>query len=683
MEYYNKELCVTFDELTSGDDPVMKVGTLKSLRHRDRLRVACRAGGEGTCALFVYSSLPAKYKARYVAKYGEPDVALRRERLRDELVLDGAAREWFGAFEYDLNGVQTHLKDELIDEYVLNASVLGVLLGLHERMEVERRMRGNPRRDLWPSVQAHCEELREVWPHTLPASLSRLKEKLRLFRKEGYASLVSKKLGNSNTLKMTDEAQRLLIALKRSRVPVYTDRQLMDEFNRQAERRGWKAIKSLSGLRTWLKRGDIEPLWYDAVYGEQAARLRFDRRHRTKLPELRDALWYGDGTKLNLYYQDEHGRVATIGVYEIVDAATEVLLGYHIAQSESHIAQYHALRMAIGRSGHKPYEIVTDNQGGHKKLSSQGIFSKVAVTHRPTAPYNGRSKTIESIFGRFQAEVLHQRWNFTGQNITTKKENSRPNLEFVTANARELPTLRELMADYAAAREEWNSLPHPATGVSRLEMYESMDNPLSPAVSEAEFRDMFWLRSEKPSTFTASGIEITIRGKKYAYEVFTADGMPDLAWRRVHTGERFVVQYDPCDLTMVRLYTLDGRFARVAKPYMAIARARQDQTEVDTSFIYDMRQAVEQERVERLVAARTIEQEHGYAPEQHGLRSPAPLGMSRERRDELLRRTALYRLGKQPPQTLGQSTKMQSNEDWMNIAGLTPEEQYQKTVGKL
>ncbi|MCF0225421.1 MAG: kinase, partial [Fibrobacter sp.] len=71
MEYYNKELCVTFDELTSGDDPVMKVGTLKSLRHRDRLRVACRAGGEGTCALFVYSSLPAKYKARYVAKYGE------------------------------------------------------------------------------------------------------------------------------------------------------------------------------------------------------------------------------------------------------------------------------------------------------------------------------------------------------------------------------------------------------------------------------------------------------------------------------------------------------------------------------------------------------------------------------------------------------------------------------------
>ena len=30
MEYYKNELCVTYEELTSGDDPVVKYETLKS-----------------------------------------------------------------------------------------------------------------------------------------------------------------------------------------------------------------------------------------------------------------------------------------------------------------------------------------------------------------------------------------------------------------------------------------------------------------------------------------------------------------------------------------------------------------------------------------------------------------------------------------------------------------------------
>lgn len=30
MEYFNNELCVTYEELTSGDDPVIKFYTLSS-----------------------------------------------------------------------------------------------------------------------------------------------------------------------------------------------------------------------------------------------------------------------------------------------------------------------------------------------------------------------------------------------------------------------------------------------------------------------------------------------------------------------------------------------------------------------------------------------------------------------------------------------------------------------------
>ena len=43
--------------------------------------------------------------------------------------------------------------------------------------------------------------------------------------------------------------------------------------------------------------------------GEMKAHQRYGRKHKTELPPRRDSLWYGDGTKLNLYYKDENGNV--------------------------------------------------------------------------------------------------------------------------------------------------------------------------------------------------------------------------------------------------------------------------------------------------------------------------------------------------------------------------------------
>ena len=64
----------------------------------------------------------------------------------------------------------------------------------------------------------------------------------------------------------------------------------------------------------------------------------------------------------------------------MVDAYSEVLLGYYISDNEDYIAQYHAFRMAIQTSRYKPYEIVCDNQGGHKKNAALGLFSKISVS---------------------------------------------------------------------------------------------------------------------------------------------------------------------------------------------------------------------------------------------------------------------------------------------------------------
>ena len=673
MEYYNKMLCVTREELCMGTDPVMKQGTFNTNLYRGHLVSVNNGGGEGNYTLYAWSSLPEKYRKRYMERYGDPEQRMKEAMVRDRVKLDSDARTWYTDYKYEMNGKLTKLTPELIEEYTINASVLKELLKLMAQRRAIRQSLNGSTTGAWDVIYKSSEAMREEYHHTLPQNQARLREKLKAFKADGYKSLISGKVGNRNTVKITKEFGLLLIALKRSRTPVYTDAQLFEEANRRAIENGWKPLKSLARMKKWLNSPEIEQLWYDAVHGENAARLKFGRKQRTKLPTRRDSLWYGDGTRLNLYYQDEEGKVRTTLVYEVIDAMSEVMLGYWISDSEDYEAQYHAFRMAIQTSGHKPYEIVHDNQGGHKKLNKvqpnsngKGFLDKICHIHRATMPNNGSSKTIESIFGRFQQQVLHQYDNFTGQNITAKKACSRPNLESMEANKKSLPTLDELKAIYAEARQKWNSMKHPIYGKSRIEVYESSVNEETPVVTPVDMVNMFWVMHNKPATFTDQGITIEVKKQKYTWEVFK-NGEPDLEWRKLHTWEKFYVQYDPNDMTTVNLYAIDlaggKRFSAVARPYWEIHRALQDQSAEEKAQIHKAIEAGKNDRIERVIAGRRIAIAHGTDPEQNGLTYPKLKGLNKEQQEQAQSRLALY---SQPPKrfTLGQITKHISLTDW-------------------
>lgn len=691
MEYFENELCVTYEELTSGDDPVIKYNTLRDYIVKKKILTTKRGGGEGSYALIIYSSLREKYKVRFVAKYGDPEQILKEQRMRDRVKTDDKARAFYEDYRYEMNGVETGLSDKLKAEYTLNASVLNALVIDLEVKTRDRKMYGNSLNTVWENVAATSENLREIYQHTLPENLARLKEKISRYKKESYASLISGKVGNKSTVKITPEMGRQLVALRRSRVPVYNYTQIFDEINRIALEKGWKPLKSKRSMVQWFERPEIEPLWYDAVFGELAAHQRYGRKHKTKLPDRRDTLWYGDGTKLNLYYRDEDGKIRTTMVYEVIDAYSEVLLGFYISDHENFEAQYNAYRMAIQVSGHKPFEIVHDNQGGHKRLEKdkgskeEGFFDKICHIHRPTAPYSGQSKTIESIFGRFQSQELHKDWRFTGMNITATKAESRPNLEFIEENKDQLFTLHELKAHYAEARRAWNAAPHPATGIPRIEMYEKSENEETDVVTVHDMVDIFWIWAKRPVTFTDQGIQITIGSLKKPYEVFSAPGEPDHEWRRKNTYRKFYVKYDPNDLRSIRLYWKDNagqlRFERVAEPYMVVHRAIQDQAEGEAEFIRREQEANIRDRIERQVIAKEIEYAYGVAPEQNGLSTPKLKGVTKEVQREIDRRTGKYSRDPEEIQ-LGRTTKKASLMTWDQLKE-NNEVDYRKVAGKL
>lgn len=667
MEYYKKYLCVTVYELTRKDDgeAIMSFENYKSLVKRRRLHVVRQGKGLGNYALIDYNSLPERFRACFEEKYGKPEDIMKMQAISDSFIEDTIARDFF-ANHILPDG--SHLKDEKIDEYTTNASVLNEIIKIENDREALKRALGSKAGSVKQSILNTLEKFRNYPGHTLPGSWARIQKTIKDYKDGSYITLISGRVGNKNSLKITEAAGLQIVALKRSKVPQYTNEQLFAEFNRIAPEKGWKQLKSINSLVQFLHKPEIEPLWYDAVHGELAAKQRYTRKNKTEMPSMRDALWYGDGTKLNLYYKgfDAKGKavLCSTQVYEVMDVHSEVFLGYHISDSENYETQYRAMRMAVETAGCRPFEIVTDGQGGHKKLESMQFFERITRVSRRTAPYNPQSKTIENAFGRFQAQILHKDWRFTGQNITSKRADSRPNLEFIEANVENLYTLAELKEAYALYREEWNMEKHPATKRPRIEMYKASVNPEAQPLAFVDMVDMFWKTTEQPSTFTSSGITITIDKKEYTYEVYDSNNMPDLAFRRKNTYRKFVVKYDPLDMSSVRLYSEDKgglRFVATAHPYYVTHRAIQEQEAGEMKFLQEMTDLNKQQRIEHQIYVAGLEMDHGVAPEQHGLNRPRIKGMSAKAVEAYMGKVEAESKPEMEPITIGAMEKEISN----------------------
>ena len=237
--------------------------------------------------------------------------------------IDAEAAAFFRDYTY--GEAQAHLPEDAITRYTNNATIVRHLLG---RLEVIRAHRNIPMGEFWrDSVAYAAEQQTKGLPNSLPMSERGFRRLVMRFKEEGYAAFVSKNYGNDTALRLEEEAREWLIARYATPVDRLTVKQLFEAYNRVARERGWKPVRSENTIRRLLDRPEVRPLWYGLRHGELKAKELFTRHHKTALPEVRDAIWYGDGTRLNYYYRDSEGRVATCCVYEVMDAYSEVLLG--------------------------------------------------------------------------------------------------------------------------------------------------------------------------------------------------------------------------------------------------------------------------------------------------------------------------------------------------------------------
>lgn len=615
--------------------------------NKDGQLTIAKRGINGNTLIDVKSIKRPDRRAAIEARFGKIDEEEKKQSFMD-VTIDEDARVFFRDHTYtDSQGKPQHIHEETQAQYVNEASILNMFRRVYQRQVMARAANGKrkPKKEFFKECADKAKALQATMPNHLPTEARSMERKYDRYIAEGYQSLINGLYGKTNSEKLTEEAKFWLIARFASPIEKLTTQQLLVEYNNEVPRRNeniaddnlkWKPLKSEQTIYAFLNRPEIKPLWFGMRHGELKAKEKYTRQHKTLLPTRRDSIWYGDGTKLNYYYRNDKGEIATCNVYEVMDVYSEVLLGYHISDSEDFEAQYFAYRMAMQKAGHKPNEIRYDNQGGHKKLASGEFFSKLAHLNIPTTPYNGKSKTIESAFGRFQAQFLHKDWFFTGQNITAKKLESRENYEFIMANKANLPTLDEIKKRYAQRREEWNNAEHFDTGIPRIRMYEESVNNATTKVGVLEMIDMFGVIDGTANTYTASGITKTIKKRDYRWEVLTSDGMPDLDFMRDNVDRKFYIGYDLNDMSIVALYTKDAkgyRFVTYAQKYIEIHRAKDEQTEFDHQFIKAMDTANKRMRVSMVDSIEGIMERNGLHPAQHGLKMPKPRGINMKSED--------------------------------------------------
>ena len=640
MEYFNNTLCIESRWLI--EERIFGYDYYKKLNQRNQIQVIRRAC-RNTPALVAFDSIPEQYKQKIKEKIkGDPHKMAAKSTLKELITEDSEARKFFRDYLMDSG---EHLPEDSQKEYAVNAEILNAIhLVVTDRPTRAKTLGGKPR-DLWGKLAEAVSNLDQtVFKHSLPSNTRRLQDRYSRYKatdnskydRIGYESLIHGNWCNKNSEKINDEAKVWLLSRWTSMVErVATEQQLLNEYNQLAEAQEWKPLKSVDALHLFLYSPEIQPLWWAARYGEQKSKEKFAYQQKTVLPTMRDSLWYSDGTKLNYFYQyrDAQGRfqIGTTSVYEIMDVYSECMVGYHISDTEDYQAQYSAYRMALEFSGHKPYEIRFDNQGGHKKLQAGEFLSKLSHLSIRTKPYNGKSKTIENAFYRYQSQFLKKDWFFTGQNIQSKKEESKANMEFVIANKHNLPTREEIPAIYLKRRNEWNNAPHPATKQPRIKMYNESANPKAVKLEMMDMVDLFWVLRQEPVKASAWGIRFEEKKEKYDYMVMLPNGLPDVRWLARNVDKKFRIKFDPQDFSMVYLYedTPQGlRFITAAEQKVEVHRGKQEQEAWEASWMKRVDAEIDAMRLELFDEIKAIQEKHNQLPEQHGLITPQPKGIS-------------------------------------------------------
>ncbi len=446
----------------------------------------------------------------------------------------------------------------------------------------------------------------------LPYSYSRLKLKLKDYKKQGAECVISGKLCNNNSRKV-DDVQKTLIKELFAKANQFNAEQIAIVYNKKAKELGWQTI---TGQTILNNKTDIDATSFrEGVQVWNNANSFIKHRVRPSRPGM---LWIGDGTPFELLYKTtvKNAKGHNIAkhwkrkiVYVVIDAFNDCVMGFAIGNSENVELTKQAWKNASLWTGILPQQIKTD-QFARSELFP--FYEKIALNpdfFTPASVGNARDKVIEPFFGRLRTQILKFYDNHSGGNITAKQQ---PNREYLDKIKNKFPNEEQVLEQIAQSIYIWNNVER-KNGKSLLDDWKegdhSQDRPLD------NFKRLYCFGHQHTHQITLSnrGIVCTIGGIQRHYMRFDKKGV-EMYYNTI--GEKYDIIYDNEDYSKVLITAKDGRYKYILDEDVATPMAYGDFKEGDRKNLnkkLDFTDAIKNKVIEKSVERKKILAENGLA----------------------------------------------------------------------
>lgn len=520
--------------------------------------------------LVEYEPLKSEYKNLLSLKFGDPCQYLSSTIIQQYLKNDSKDVDFLLGYRLPDN---TSIPQPHLNKYLDACKYLHLLAG------------SSPKdiKDMgFDSVQAFNDAvLRLIRANDvcLPGTYTKLRTKVRQYKEQGAACVISKKFCNDNSRKLS-EVQVAFICQLYGKANQLSGERVAYEYNRVAVSRGWAKIAA-STVRWHLKKPMIAQQLAGPRKGIAQWRDANDMVVHRSRPSRPNMLWVGDATPYELYYQVEtqnkkghrlveywHRKV----VYLVIDAFNDAVMGYAIGDTESADLAKLAWKNACVGNGVLPDQVKTDRFAS-KELSA--FYKRVALNeafYTPSAVGNARDKVVEAMFGRLYNQVTRLHHNAAGRNIKAKEQ---PNRDYLDKIKHTFPDEAGVIKQIHEDLHAWNNIQREKLGgISLMQQWEQADHTGDRALTQELRLDIFGVQHPHTNRLTNKGLMISIGGETRKY-MLADHSFGDTI------GTEYRITYDPDNLSSVLAVAVDGRLKYIVPEVAPVPMAFGDMKEGD------------------------------------------------------------------------------------------------------
>ena len=269
FEYYGNTLCVQGGWLE--ETGVVSVNALKVMLHRGKIKKARTARGLGNYALYVYESLPQRFRNNIEHDLGlDPYAQSKIIPFSKYLKYDETAAAFFSNYELEDGRYLSEASTESVEEYTANAIVFNAIQILNSKV-----VAANPKinkGELWSrittSIHNLSQDIKARYPFNLPTNPRSLRAKYescvlqkanKRYPRTGLEGLIHDNYCNNHSTKITQEIGEWLLAFYC--LPINTSiYELLQEYNKVRCERGWSFL-SESGIANFIMKPENERIW--------------------------------------------------------------------------------------------------------------------------------------------------------------------------------------------------------------------------------------------------------------------------------------------------------------------------------------------------------------------------------------------------------------------------------------